>query len=330
MRHSVYVSSPGRLAAIVVAAVTASVVLAQITDPLEILRRNITARGTVTYSGVRTVVVFEDGRKLHGVEQQVQCAAPHRTRIRVIAPAEEAGRLCVINGQVHWEYDPASARAVRAYLPPPDQVLQQRLRELESIASRMRLQYCGVEEIAGRPAYVVKVYTAQGVPVKKQWIDTQRWVTLKTQRFDSRGVVKSSAYFTRITFDPPLAPGLFEFEPPPHAAVIEASRPPERMSLAQAEQLAGFSASLPKYLPAGYRFLSDRVAVIHINGRRALWLPFSNGADTFSLFQQPSSSSGAAVRRGRSITWVERGYRFTLMGPLSTAEMQRVKSSIHP
>jgi len=321
----------GRRAAIAVAAAVAcSFALAQIDDPLEILRRCVSARGAVAFAGVRTVVIFEGGQKVRGVEQQMHCQAPHRMRIVVVAPERETGRMCLMDGRVHWEYDPGAGRAVLAQMPPPERVLQRRLEELDRIGRTMRLQYCGIETIAGRPAHVVKVYTPQGLPVKKSWVDTEHWIALKTQQFDSHGQVRSSAYFTRITFSPTFTPGTFEFEPPPDCAVIEASRAPERMSLAEAEQRAGFRAARPRYLPAGYSFQDDRVAVISISGGPALWLPFSNGADIFSLFQRAGAGPTDTLRHGRSITWQDGGYRFTLLGSLSTAEMQRVKTSIRP
>ncbi len=321
----------GRLAAIagVIAAATA-IALAQVNAPLEILRRSIMARGTVDFSGVRTVVLFEAGEKVRGVEQQVQCQAPHRTRITVIAPESEAGTMCLIVGRVQWEYAPNARRVVRTQLPPPERILQQRLRDLERIADNMRLQYCGTDSIAGRSVHVVKLYTPQGVPVKKSWVDTEHWIALKTQRFDSQGRVKSSAYFTRINYAPTFPPGTFEFEPPADAVVIDAAGAPERMPLAQAEQRAGFRAVLPRYLPPGYRFQNDRVAVIEVGGQASLWLPFSNGADTFSLFQRPGRGLAGTLRRGRSITWQAGGFRFTLLGPLAAAEMQQVKASIQP
>lgn len=299
-------------------------------QPLEILRRSILARASVDFSGIRTVVVFAEGRKLHGVEQKIDCDAPANLRIVVLAPESQRGKLCLTTGRDHWEYTPATGRVVHAQLPPPDQVITTRLRELESLAARMRMQYVGVESMAGRTSHVVKVYTTRGVPVKKAWVDAQHYVELKTQRFDSHGRVKSSAYYTRIDFNPTFAPGLFEFEPPAGASVIEARRPSERLGLEEAEQRAGFAAVLPGYLPPGYEFESDRTTVIEVNGKPTIWLPFSNGADTFSLFERRAVGDCVAVEHGPSITWQEGGYCFTLMGTLSAGEALKVRASVRP
>lgn len=314
-----------------VAVAAGSMILAQSEiDPLDVLRRSIAARNSVDFSGVRTVVVFEDGRKVRGVEQRIDCDAPDKLRVVVLAPEEEAGRLCITNGHERWDYDPGIGRAVQAHVPHPKRVTQQRLRELERLAHRMKLQYVGTESIAGRPVHVVKVYTRQGLPAKKTWVDTQRFLPLKTQRFDSHGRMRSSAYYTSIDYSPTFSPGLFDFTPPADATVVQVPRPGERMPLPRAQQRAGFEAALPDYLPPGYHFQKDRVAVLKIGGRKALWLSFSNGADTFSLFQRPGSGPADPLHRGRSVTWEDGGFRFTLMGPLSDEEMRQVRATMKP
>ncbi len=322
----------GRLVSVSLALVASgTVALAQPhLTALEILRRSIESRSTVDFSGLRSVVVFDGGTKLHGVRQQIDCKAPDRLRILVLAPESEKGTLCITNGRVQWHYDPTTGRAVRAELAPPRQTAEQRVQELERLAKRMRLQYVGEEEIAGRRTHVVKVYTSEGLLVKKSWVDAEHFVTLKTQRFDSHGRVKSSAFFTRITYNPALDPSIFDFEPPADCTVIDGERPCERMPLSKAEKQAGFRAVLPRYLPPGYRFQPNRAAVIEMNGQPVLWLSFSNGADTFSLFQRPGSGPREPVQRGRSMTWQEGGFVFTLLGTLAQAEMQKVQSAIRP
>ncbi|MBD3291664.1 MAG: outer membrane lipoprotein-sorting protein [Armatimonadia bacterium] len=299
-------------------------------QPLEILRQSILSRTTVDFSGIRTVVVFRDGEKVHGVQQRIDCDAPDRLRILVMGPENQAGKLCLTSGKQHWEYNPATDRVIHAELPSTEQLVQTRLAELARIADDMKMHYVGEEAIAGRQAHVVKVYSQGGVPVKKTWVDTQQYVELKTQRFDSHGQIKSSAYYTRIDFSPTFTDDIFDFEAPQGAKIVEAQRPSERMSLQQAEKKAGFSAVLPNYLPPGYRFCSDRTAVIEVKGKATIWLSFSNGADSFSLFERPAEGTLEPVEHERSITWQHGNYRFTLMGALAHDELLRVKNSIRP
>ena len=70
--------------------------------------------------------------------------------------------------------------------------------------------------------------------------------------------------------------------------------------------------------------------LIEVKGQPTLWLSFSNGADTFSLFERRCSGELDPVCRDRSITWQDGSYRFTLMGALSGDELQKVQASIAP
>jgi outer membrane lipoprotein-sorting protein len=320
-----------RLAVVEIALVAAAAVAVQAQpQPMEILRQSILSRATVDFSGIRTVVVFREGEKVQGVQQKIDCDAPNRIRILVLAPESQRGKLCLTNGQQHWEYNPATGRVIHSELPSTEQLVQTRLTELERIADDMKMHYVGDETIVGRQAHVVKVYSDGGVPVKKTWVDTQQHVELKTQRFDSHGRVKSSAYYTRIDFSPTFTDDLFDFDAPEGATIVEAERPAERMSLEQAEKKAGFDAVLPDYLPPGYQFYSHRSAVIEVNGKPTIWLSFSNGADSFSLFERPAEGTMEPVEHERSITWQQGNYRFTLMGALAHDELLRVKNSIRP
>ncbi len=321
----------GGLTVVQVALIAATVTVVHAApEPLEILRQSILSRTKVDFSGIRTVVVFKDGEKLHGVEQKIDCDAPDSLRIVVIAPEDQRGKLCLTTGREQWDYDPATGRAVHSQLPPPGRVVQTRLEDLARLADRMKMQYVGTESIAGRPAHVVKVYTSKGLPVKKSWVDTQHYVELKTQRFDSRARVKSSAYYTQIEYSPSFGPGHFSFRPPEGTTVVETEDSSERMPLAQAEKQAGFEAVLPTYLPPGYHFQRDRTAVIKVNDQPTIWLSFSNGADTFSLFERRSSGNADTVANDRWTRWQDGGYLFTLMGRIAGDEVQRVKSSIRP
>ncbi len=331
MRRSKLANRISTLAITGLALITAAATVAiAAPEPLELLRQSILSRATVDFSGVRTVVVFSEGRKVLGVEQKIHYAAPGKLRIVFLSPASEQGKLCLTSGEDYWEYTPATGEAVHTLLPPPERVIAGRLEELDDLARRMHLQYAGTESVAGRNAHVVKIYTAEGVPVKKAWLDGRNSVELKTQRFDSRSNVKSSVYFTSISFDPIFTPGLFEFEPPAGVKVIESQRPSERVTLDEAQKRAGFRAVVPDSLPPGFSFRSDQVAVIEVGGRPTIWLSFSNGVETFSLFQRRGSGGSQPIEHDRSVTWEDGAFCFTLMGALSDPEARRVQASIKP
>lgn len=297
---------------------------------LEMLRRCVAAEGAVNFSGIRTVVVFENGVKVEGYEQQVYEKAPGKQRVAVIMSAGEPGRLFVSNGLVQWHYLPDRQRAVRRELPPPSETRARRLAELDELAERTRIQYLGTQTIAGRTTHVIVVSTTGGSPMKKNWVDGITYVVLKTQRFDSEGRVKLSMYYTAINYAPQYTDGMFDFVPPAGATVREASDLPERIPLAEAEGRAGFKAVLPGYLPPGYTFQSDSVAVIPMHGRKVLWLEFSSGADSFSMFQRLRGVQIQSRQQGRCMEWSAGPYSFTLISSVSCDEMCKIRDSVRP
>jgi len=293
-----------------------------------ILRKSITALGTVNFSGLRTLVFFENGVKVRGFQEQIYQKSPGKQRVAVVAPEGEKGRLCITNGQVQWQYFPKDSKAVRRELSTAAESRARRLAGLDRLRERMKIEYLGTETIAGRSAHVILVSAPLDVPIKKTWIDSQHYIPLKAQLFDSRGNVKSSAFYTAINFRPQYTAGIFDFEPPPGCNVRTASQLPRRMSQRAAEKAAGFRAALPGYLPPGYSLLKNQVAVLRQGGQVILWLPFSNGADTFSIFQRVLGSPGPPRTKGRSLTWNLRNHCFVLVGSISLDEMKRVRDSV--
>ena len=266
---------------------------AQVSDKaLDVLRQSILAQGTVSFSGLKTVVIFQVGEKVRGYQEQVYEKAPGKRRWAVIAPEDQRGRLCIRSGQVQWEYSPKHARVVRRELPTAEDLCAQRLTDLDRLRTRMRIQHLGTETIANRPAHIILVSTRQGVPVKKTWIDTEHYVPLKTQQFDCKGFIKSSAYYEAINYQPQYADGMFDFTPPAGCTVQNAPPPPRRMK------------------------------------QVILWLPFSNGVDTFSIFQRPLGAPPPAGRAGRSLSWHVGDFSFTLVGGLPQDEMKQVRDSV--
>lgn len=302
---------------------------AQVSDKaLNVLRESILAQGTVNFSGLKTVVIFRDGEKVRGYQEQVYEKAPGKRRWAVIAPDDQKGRLCIRNGQVQWEYSPKHAKVVRRELPTAADLCAERLTGLDRLRTRTRIQYLGTESIAGRSAHVILVSTKQGVPVKKTWIDTEHYVPLKTHQFDCNGLMKSSAYYEAINYQPQYADGMFDFTPPADCKVQNAPAPSKRMALLDAEKVVGFRALIPGYLPPGYRLQTNQVAVTRQGGRVILLLPFSNGVDTFTIFQWPHGAPVLPSRGGRSLNWNLGHFSFILVGALPQGEMKQVRDSV--
>jgi len=73
----------------------------------------------------------------------------------------------------------------------------------------------------------------------------------------------------------------------------------------------------------------DSVAVTRHQGHFMLWLPFSNGLDTFSMFQGPRRLQPPPKVAGASQWWLADKYCFALVGPLPPEEIQKIRASMH-
>lgn len=286
----------------------------------QVLERSLQAEGTVAYEGLREIVIFHNGRKVAGYQQKVQRAPDNCERIVVLHPPQQHGRLVVCDGRTRWEYNPASNRVIVSSV-------QSRIASLRASQQRLAAKYLGEGKVAGQAAYIIRISDSQGRPLRQLWIDKRTFVRLKTQRFAPSGQVAQSAYFTKINYQPTLARGLFLFEPPVGCHVSRVPPLMRRVSLEVAQKQAGFRAILPSYVPRGYSLERNSVAVTRHKDNFILWLPFSNGLDTFSIFQAPrclKPPSGTA----RGQTWVRGKFCFTLVGPLSEEEIEKIRASM--
>jgi len=192
----------------------------------------------------------------------------------------------------------------------------------------LHANYLGDGRVAGRLAHIVELTNPAGRPVCKLWVDREKFVQLKVQRFSPSGKITYSAYFTTVNYNPEFSPDLFSFTPPQDCHITNVPPALPRMDIKQAERQAGFSAKLPRYVPDGYQLERSRVAVARMRGRPVLWLSFSNGVERFSLFQ---SRQGLGMHTGRQRLgecWVAGPFSFALVGSLSVDEVQKIKKSI--
>ncbi|MFP3904103.1 MAG: hypothetical protein ACLFWB_07660, partial [Armatimonadota bacterium] len=105
--------------------------------------------------------------------------------------------------------------------------------------------------------------------------------------------------------------------------------PPQRVPLQAAEKAAGFNAVIPANLPDGYVFERDSVAVTRYMDQKTLWLTFTNGLDTFSLFETPCDGQELRQKKTKHTIhqWHAGGLCFTLIGPLSHRQVQKIMNS---
>jgi len=293
-----------------------------------VVQRSVRAGHDVPHQGYRDVVVFRQGQKVGGFRQKISRGHSGRQRVVVVEPPDQRGRTEICDGRTRWEYYPHAHKVIISHASGQHQPSPTEMPATPGPPASLRANYIGDGQVAGRLAHIVELSTPAGRPVCKLWIDREKFVQLKVQRFSPSGKVTYSAYFTSITYDPEFPPDLFSFTPPKDCHIIRVPPALPRMDIKQAERQAGFSAKLPRYVPDGYQLERSRVAVARMGGRSVLWLPFSNGVHRFSLFQ---GRQGLGVHEGRQRLgecWVAGPFCFVLVGSLPAEEVQKIKKSM--
>jgi len=293
-----------------------------------VVQRSMRAGHEVSHEGYRDVVVFRQEQKVGGFRQKISRGQGGRQRIVVVEPPDQRGRTEICDGQTRWEYYPSVHKVIISNVSDEHQAGPAEILGEHGPPARLHANYIGDGRVAGRLAHIVELTSLAGRPVCKLWIDNEKFVQLKVQRFSPSGKVTYSAYFTTITYQPKFPPDLFTFIPPKDTHIIRVPPALPRMNLKQAQHQAGFSAQLPSYLPDGYQLERSRVAVARMRGQLVLWLPFSNGVHRFSLFQ---GRRGLDIHKGPhrlGECWVAGPFSFALVGSLPAEEVQKIKKSM--
>lgn len=285
-----------------------------------------------SYKGVREVH-FLGPRGVFVVRQRVYHAPGGRERFEVLSPPSMAGRLHISDGKRQWRYDPQQREATETPIPPH---LRHRCgaqaphksprcpREWDEPAHwRQR----GTARVAGRMCYGLDFLWPGGKPTLTLWVDGQYFAVLGLERRARDGRVIEAWKFQSVEFVRELDPNLFTFTPPPGTRVIRHRAPAEPIALADVEQRLRMKPVIPSWLPPGYRLVEERVAVIRRRECEVLWLPFSNGTETFSLFQSFRLPPYKRGPRG-AVRWDFGPYTLVVVGKLTPQELEAMRKSL--
>lgn len=307
------------------AALTARPCLADKAD--DILRMAIKAEGTVSMRARVEICMFREGLQASCHVQRIITGPGNRKRTEVLSPATHAGGLVVSDGQTEWEYRPRLRLVRQSKVPPLAEILRDKLSALDLVRDTLHARYLGTETVAGRKCHVVSLSPPDGQQVRKKiWIDVETHTELRWERYNSQGKVSVRWAVTFVDFTSPPPASLFRFQPPPGCQVKQVPEV-KWLDLEVAEQRIRFRAMVPRYIPPGYAFRRDHVAVTEFGSQPALWLQFTNGVDTFSIFQSRKVSPPPARSR-RAHYWEAGGFSFLLVGRLPAAEVAKLVSSM--
>ncbi|MCL6519649.1 MAG: MucB/RseB C-terminal domain-containing protein [Armatimonadetes bacterium] len=308
---------------------------AEAIDGATILKKMLISEGNVSFTA-HQVTTLAKGPFLTS-EQEVYRDGFKGMRTEYTYPNQLAGEIMIDDGKVLIRFIPRNKTAKTQ----PSRLNFLKLRTIEANRAlergQIQVELVRRDKIAGRNAYVleVKPRAKRAGPTRKFWVDTEKWVKLKTEDIAPDGTVVSTSYYTRIDFTS-VPPEKFRFKPPPGVRV---ERGPERMqimSIEKAQRIVDFQIREPKYLPKGFKLLG--ATVVPFRHGKVVGLRYSDGVSSFSLFQAPrrmldprfpKQLQKDPLRAGRGVyAWKLGELNFTLIGSIPADEIRRIADSI--
>jgi outer membrane lipoprotein-sorting protein len=290
----------------------------------EVMARARRAVDAYSYHGVRRVEA-RSGSQTLVLRQRVYHAPGGRERFEILQPPSMAGNLAILDGRTHWRYYPARHQAYksRATLHGSDPLAA----SLFAPAGRSRLALVGTATVAGHPCHVLGVSGQDGKRRLTAYVDESRYVLLGVDRRGPDGSLVDSWRFETIQFVKSFRGSLFVFRPPADTRVVSERTEATRVGLAEAARRLGIQPLLPRKLPDSFRLLEDRVTIVRRGKHEALWMPFSNGVETFSIFQSRTLPRNAQPP-AHSVRWDVGAYTLLIVGHLEASELAVIKASL--
>ncbi len=286
-----------------------------------ILLRAIQASDTIRFTGRRTVTVLKDGQP----DRHEEIVMRDGPQLRIEFPREGsyAGQVIVEDGNERRHYIPRT-NEVRV-LPTRREEGLQRLRGL---ARNGGVTTEGGDRIAGYATTVLVVRDAAGNPLQRLAIEPESGMVLSRQVYDATGVQVGGFTFTRVDLNPgPFAPSLFRIA----RKGARISTPWDRL-----RQLARKNGYVAVGLPesTGFRLegasLDPRTAPSGVLAQN-----YSGPGGRLSLYALRAAVDPATLRkqggkRLHSLSWVDEGVTYVLLGPQDDATLARLRSTVGP
>jgi outer membrane lipoprotein-sorting protein len=234
------------------------------------------------------------------------------------------------DGAVSWRYDVSNGKVFVAPVFHGE-------RGVEALTKNHEVFLEGDDKVAGRRAHVVAIRERRsGAVVRRQWLDYEHYIPLKTETYDSDGRLVSRTSVTSISFIPQDGA---RFSPPriPGVQVVgEVSSLVPCSSASELRKAVGHAVATPKYIPEGFRPVGYYYCVCPCCRNVAPAVRYGNGVKSFTVFQCErgcKSLPDGIVRDFGGVSLAAAGVsgvRVVVIGELEPSEMRRVALSASP
>ena len=218
-------------------------------------------------------------------------------------------------------------------------------KEIKLIAQNYNLkQHPSDEKIANHETDILIISPKfDGRPTKHIFFARANGIILRVEDLDAEGILRDVFVYTQISFDPETVKNkwkVFEKEIKPQ------QRRSRSVPIAEAEKLLKTQLIQPEYLPPGFQ-LQD-IRSVKNRARNLILLEYTDGLVNFTLFEEEDRPrrqndrerertkieiGGTTVYQQKfgstdAFRWSGAKIRFSLVGTVPTAEMQKVVESI--
>jgi outer membrane lipoprotein-sorting protein len=284
--------------------------------------------------------------------------APNLLRVQVLdaSDARFVGNLMVTDGEQVWLYEPDRNRvqmggAGEVEMPLPQEILTSFQEEIQEVLDVSDVELAGEESVAGREAYKLTVNPREdaqqellpGNGMATLWVDKEQWIILKAT-YEANAFGTGDMEVQSFELNPGVADGLFHFEVPEGATVIDVEQQkPQPLTLEEAMAQAAFPLLVPAYVPEG----ATLVEVFRVADSFVLRYDHSTSV-SFAIVQGPElagppplGESQDTTVRGQSanvvtdpaggntfLYWTEDGVTVTIAGHISLEDALQVANTL--
>lgn len=305
-------------------------------DAISILRNMLESEGRVAFTAHQVTNISQ--RPSVTSEQIVYRDGYRGMRTEYLAPPLMKGEVMADDGRMMAHLVPR--QKVLRMGPSRLAVLRQRTEQAAQALSRnqLRVELVGHDRIADQATYVIVVRPrgADQGPTRKFWVDTNKWVKLKTEDVGPNRTVVSTSYYTRVQFLDSIPESKFRVEAPPGYRVQRDRGTVALLPLDKAKSLIRFRMVQPAYAPSGYKLVGAMVEPFR--GSHILGLRYTNSVNSFTLFQTPERTldrafierlhEGPVRPRQGVFSWRQGPLSLTLVGNLPGGEAEKIKNSV--
>ena len=247
------------------------------TSAVELLKKAYENQHLVSHTGMLNTVVFLGDEATNEANMSIVEVRQKDGRMRMDYKSGIFAGLSIIDdGKKMMRVDSKNQSIVVSAIPFPQD-------DISLLLSNYEVSLDGTEQVAGRSTQILQVKSRSVKnPSKKLWIDKETFMPLRSEHYNSDGVLTTLTFYTKINYDVEIKDSDFSF--PKGWRIVEEPRNTEKLSEEQISEAVGFDIVTPEYLPSGY-VLDGFYLFYPMPQRKGVHIRYVDGLNTISVFE---------------------------------------------